>query len=114
MKIRDLVDAIDGNVLCGGDLLEKEVEYAFASDLMSDVLTVQTDNMALLTGLTNLQAIRTAEMSDINCVIFVRNKKVSNEMVDLADEHGIALIECAYSMFKTCGLLMSKGLKPIY
>jgi predicted transcriptional regulator len=114
MKIIDVAKTIDGKILCGEDKLNLEVEYAFASDLMSDVLTTQIDSMLLLTGLANLQAIRTAEMSDIQCVVFVRNKKVTQEMIDLASESGIAIIECKSSMFKVSGLLYQGGLKPIF
>ena len=114
MKIKDIAVNIDGKVLTCHDKIEQIVEYAFASDLMSDVLTTQVDRMVLLTGLANNQAIRTAEMSDIQCVIVVRNKKVSQEMIDLACESGIVLIECKSSMFKTSGLLFQEGLKPIF
>jgi len=72
MKIREVVDILNANVVSGHALLDAEVEYCFSSDLMSDVLTVETDNLMLLTGLANLQTIRTAEMSDISKIIFVR------------------------------------------
>ena len=101
---------------CAGDEADKEknFEFAFASDLMSDVLTLRNDNVVLITGLATLQTIRTAEMADINCIIFVRNKKAGKEMIELANESGIDLIECRYSMFKTSGLIFQSGLKPVY
>lgn len=114
MKIQEVVNIIGGEVLCCNHLLSKEVEFAFASDLMSDVLTTQVDKMLLLTGLANLQAIRTAEMSDISCVVFVRNKKISPEMISLATELDIIIIECKSSMFSTSGKLFSNGLKPVF
>jgi predicted transcriptional regulator len=114
MKIQDVADIIGGTVLCGDEKLNQEVDFAFASDLMSDVLTTQVDKMVLLTGLANVQALRTAEMSDIQCVVFVRNKKVTEEMIDLAAESGIVIIECKSSMFKAAGLLYQNGLKPIF
>ena len=114
MKVKEIADLLNAKVLCGEDKLEIDLEYAFASDLMSDVLTTQTEGMVLLTGLANVQAIRTAEMSDIQCVVIVRNKNVSAEMVDLASENGIVLVECEASMFKASGLLYGKGLKPIF
>ncbi len=114
MTIHDVVSIIGGEVLCGSHQLNKAVEYAFASDLMSDVLTTQVDKMILLTGLANLQAIRTAEMSDISCVVFVRNKKVTPEMISLASELGITVIECKSSMFSTSGKLFTNGLKPVF
>jgi predicted transcriptional regulator len=114
MKIQEVAEIIGGKVLCGEEKLDQEVDFAFASDLMSDVLTTQVDKMVLLTGLANLQAIRTAEMSDIHCIVFVRNKQVTDEMVELAEESGIVVIECKSSMFKTAGLLFQNGLKPIF
>lgn len=114
MKLKDVAEMLEGEVVLGFDQLEKEVEFAFASDLMSDVLTVQKDNMILLTGLANIQTLRTAEMSDISCIVFVRNKKVNPEMLKLGKESGIVLIECPCSMFKASGLLFSHGLKPVF
>lgn len=114
MKIKEVVALLNAKVVAGHAYLESEVEYCFSSDLMSDVLTVETDNLLLLTGLANLQTIRTSEMSDITKIIFVRRKKATEEMIQLAAENEIVLIECDYSMFKTSGLLYSAGLKPVY
>ncbi|MCK7529548.1 MAG: hypothetical protein MZV63_00065 [Marinilabiliales bacterium] len=69
MTIKDVVKVIDGKVVCGHDLIDKNVGKGFASDLMSDVLTLDSDDVLLITGLANTQAVRTAEMSDINCII---------------------------------------------
>lgn len=114
MTLQEVATILEGKVLCGEDSLNQEVEFAFASDLMSDVLTTQVDGMLLLTGLANVQAIRTAEMSDIQCVVIVRNKNVTTEMVELASDSGIVLIECKSSMFKASGLLFQHGLKPVF
>lgn len=114
MTIKEVVKLLDAKVVSGEALLDSEVEYAFASDLMSDVLTVEMDNVMLITGLANLQAIRTAEMSDIGKIIFVRKKRATDEMIRLAAENDIILIECDYSLFKTSGILFENGLKPVY
>ena len=114
MKISEIIELIQGRILCGEEQLNGSVEVAFASDLMSDVLTLKNDHVLLITGLNNLQTIRTAEMSDIHCIILARNKKASQEMINLAHENGQVLIECRYSVFKTCGLLFQAGVKPIF
>jgi len=114
MKIREVVDLLNAKVVSGNNQLDAEVEYCFSSDLMSDVLTVKTDNLLLVTGLANLQTIRTSEMSDITKIIFVRKKKATDEMIRLAAENETILIECDYSMFKTSGILYHAGLKPVY
>lgn len=114
MKIKEVVELLNAKVVSGFEQMEAEVEYCFASDLMSDVLTVETENLMLLTGLANLQTIRTSEMSDISKIIFVRKKNATEEMIRLAAENEMILIECDYSMFKTSGILFSAGLKPVY
>lgn len=114
MKIREVVDLLNAKVVSGENRLDSEVEYTFSSDLMSDVLTIERENILLLTGLANVQTIRTAEMSEISNIIFVRQKKATPEMLQLAEENEMILVECDYSMFKASGLLYTAGLKPVY
>lgn len=114
MKIKNIVEILDGKVVAGEQFLDKEVCFGFASDLMSDVLTLDSEQLVLITGLNNLQTIRTAEMADIECIVFVRNKKILPPMVELALENETVLIECRFSMFNTIGKLYEAGLKPVY
>jgi len=114
MTVKEVAKLLNGSVITGEENLDSQVLKAFASDLMSDVLTVKTDNMFLLTGLVNIQAIRTAEMSDINCIVFVRNKKVTEEMIRIAGENRITIIQTPYSMFKASGILYVAGIQPLF
>lgn len=114
MKVVEILKAIDGRLICGVQDANLTIGFGFASDLMSDVLTLPSANHLLITGLANLQTIRTAEMADISVIVFVRGKKASEEMINLATETGITLIETAYSMFRTSGLLYEHGLNPVY
>lgn len=114
MRISDILEIINGTLVCGFHRLNDHVEVGFASDLMSDVLTLQSSNLLLITGLANLQTIRTAEMADISAILMVRNKKSTSEILALAVELDMVIIECQYSMFRTCGLLFQSGLKAIY
>lgn len=114
VKVVDLIDKLNASVICGKEDLNQDINFGFASDLMSDVLTLDADNLLLITGLNNLQTIRTSEMSDISFILFVRDKKVSKEMKKLACENDITLIECSYSMFKACAMLYEMGLEPVY
>ncbi len=114
MTLKEVVEIVNGTVLCGEEFLEREIQLGFASDLMSDVLTLLADDILLITGLSNNQAVRTAEMSDITQILFVRDKKPTKTMIDLAREQGITIIVTSYSMFKSSGLLFQKGLQPVY
>lgn len=114
MKLKELVEQLGGTVVCCEECLDRDVEYAFASDLMSDVLTVKSEKLLLITGLANIQAVRTAEMSDIQAIVFVRNKRVSEDMIRLAQENCIVLIEYPGTMFRVSGFLHGLGIKAVY
>lgn len=114
MKFRDILQVVEGEVLCGHDHLDMDVEYAFASDLMSDVLTLKSRNFILITGLCNVQSVRTAEISDIHAILYVRDKDVNSEMITIGQENNMLILRTPYSMFRTIGCLYAAGLKPLY
>ncbi len=114
MNLKEVTSILEAEVICGQSRLEREVQAVFASDLMSDVLTIDSDKLLLLTGLVNIQTIRTSEMSDIKNIVLVRNKKASPEMIALAKENRIVILQCRYSMYKACGLLFQNGINPVY
>ncbi|HKK67568.1 MAG TPA: hypothetical protein VJ946_05125 [Bacteroidales bacterium] len=114
MNVHQINRAINGIILTG-TAPDKEYSYAFASDLMSDVLTLDVDDgLILLTGLSTTQTIRTAEMSNVSCVVIARGKRVTNEMIRLAEENDIALISCTSSLYGVSGKLFENGIKPVY
>lgn len=113
MTLREIAKLINGQVLLGEDRLDEEITQAFASDLMSDVLTLKSSPL-LLTGLCNVQTIRTCDMACIDHVIVVRNKKPNDEMLELAEENGMVLITSEFSLFKVCGILYAAGIMPLY
>lgn len=113
LKIEDLLVKLNANLHVGSkdSYVPKQ---AFGSDLMSDVLTLEDDDILLITGLANPQTIRTAEMADISLIIIVRGKEVTEEMKDLAKENEITILSSPFSLFKVCGVLYQNGLKPIF
>jgi len=115
MTVEEVVALVEGQIVGGAQFKDQQVECVFASDLMSDVLTLRNEkSLMLMTGLCNLQAIRTCEMSDICIVLFVRGKKVTPEMIELAEDNEMVLIETNFSMFKSSGILYGAGIPPIY
>ncbi|MFA7116718.1 MAG: DRTGG domain-containing protein [Bacteroidales bacterium] len=114
MKLKEIVELLDAEVVVGKENLDKNVDFAFASDLMSDVLTLRTEDFLLITGLSNNQCIRTAEMSDVSYVLIARNKEVTKDMIEMAKDNDMVLMRTKYSLFKTSGILYGKGLKPVY
>lgn len=114
MKLSLIIEKVSGTLVTQFSGEEIECKTAFTSDLMSDVLTIDAQKTLLITGLVNLQTVRTAEMSDIECVILARNKRASTEMIALANKCKISLVESPFSVFRIAGLLYENGLKPLY
>lgn len=110
MKIKQIKDLLDAEVLCGEENLDHEVISACCSDMMSDVLAYVKDQGVLLTGLINSQVIRTANMMDMVCVVFVRDKAPTEEMVELARECGIVVMTSKLRAFEASGILYEAGI----
>lgn len=110
MKISTIKDLLEAEVVCCEEGLAHHVYSACGSDMMSDVLAYVKDQAVLLTGLLNSQVIRTAEMMDMKCVVFVRSKAPTAEMVELAQESGIVILTTKKRMYEACGILYSNGL----
>ena len=110
MKIGEIKALLSADVLCGVEDLDCEVCSACSSDMMSDVLAFVKDQAVLLTGLVNPQVVRTAEMMDMRCIVFVRRKNPTEEMISLAKTSGIVMMKTDLRMFEACGKLYSAGL----
>lgn len=110
MKLGDVLQIIEGKVISETVDLELEVTTGGGADLMSDVLAFTNEGMLLMTGLTNQQVIRTAEMAGTAAIVFVRGKIPPPETIALARQRGIPLLASRYTMFETCGRLFAAGL----
>lgn len=110
MKINEIKDLLDAQVLCCEENLGREVYSACGCDLMSDVLAYVKDQAVLLTGLVNPQVIRTAVMMDMVCIIFVRSKTPTEEMLNLARDNGIVVMCTDKRLYEACGIIYSSGL----
>ena len=111
MKICEIQKHLNARVLTCENLLDRDVNSACGSDMMSDVLAFVKDQAVLLTGLVNPQVVRTAMMMDMLCIVFVRNKKPSRDILDLADENGIVVMTTEKRLFDACGILYTNGLQ---
>ena len=111
MTVKGIAEILKAEVLCCEDLIDKiEISSAFASDMMSDVLAYVKDQGMLITGLVNPQVVRTAEMMDLTCIVFVRGKRPGDAMLNLASQKNIVLLTTQDRMFPACGKLYKAGL----
>lgn len=113
MTLREVIRILDCRVWSGKANLDSEVRAGCGCDLMSDVLAFIKPGAMLLTGLNNLQAIRTAEVAEIKIICFVSGKQPSPEVVALAKENGITLLTTSLLMFEACGKLYMNGLNGL-
>ena len=111
MTISEMQEILDAKFLYGEELADVDVEFVFSADMMSDVLAYGGKCSVLMTGLCNPQVVRTAEMLDIVCIIFVRGKMPDDNMLALAIGKGIAILATDHYMFTACGLLYGNGLR---
>ena len=110
MTVRDVREGLGARVLAGAEHLDREVRSACGADMMSDVLAFSQEHSVLLTGLCNPQVIRTAEMLDIVCIIFVRGKKPDESMLEMVRERNLVVLANGHRMFSSCGMLYQAGL----
>jgi predicted transcriptional regulator len=110
LKLSDVKEILNADVVVGTEKLDMEVKTAFGADLMSDVLAFAKGGSLLLTGLTNTQVIRIANVLDIAAIILVRGKKPQAEALLLAKELQIPILTTKYILFETAGRLYAKGI----
>ena len=110
MKLGKILETIEGKVITENVDLDQEVEMGCGADLMSDVLAFTHEGTLLMSGLTNPQVVRTAEMAGIKAIVFVRGKIPPPETIALAEQKGIPLLASKFTMFETCGRIYKAGL----
>ncbi len=113
MTVREIAGLLDATWLCCQEEAGREVHAAFASDMMSDVLAYVREDTLLLTGLVNSQSVRTCEMLDVPCIVFVRGKEPQPDALEMAMEIGMPALKTPYTMFEVCGRLYAAGLPPV-
>jgi predicted transcriptional regulator len=110
VTLQDVKEILEAEVMVGADQLDREVTTAFGADLMSDVLAFAKPSSVLLTGLTNSQVIRTADVLDIAAIVMVRGKRPLPETIQLAEELQIPILMTKYILFESAGRLYTKGM----
>jgi predicted transcriptional regulator len=113
MKLNEICELLNCRVLYGSDVMNIEINTCLCSDMMSDVLTHAEPWALLVTGLTNSQSVRTANVADAAAIVFIRGKKPDEQTVELAKEMRIPLLATEMGMFEACGKLYDEGMKGI-
>ena len=111
MKLAEIKDMLQCQVLTGEDALSMEVETVVASDGMSEILAFAHPGALMITGLTNVQSVRTADIANVRAMIYIRGKRPDTRTIDVAREKKIPVLATSLGMFDVCGILREAGLK---
>ncbi len=111
MTINEIAKTVSAEILFESSVCQdSDIQYAVAADLMSEVMLGTVDGSLIVTGLMNPQVIRTAEMMNAIAVLFVRGKKIPDQVMELAQDRNVTLLSSGCTMFEACGLLYSGGI----
>lgn len=111
MTLAEIKDVLQCEVLTGDDELSMEIETVVASDGMSEILAFARPGALMLTGLTNIQSVRTADIANVRAIIYIRGKRPADKAINLARESNIPVLATGLGMFDVCGMLRELGLK---
>lgn len=113
MKLSEIKEVLEADIIVGHEMLDIEVTCGAASDLMSDLLKNPKEGALLLTGLTSIQAIKTSLIAGMAAIVFVRGKKPDSEIISYAVTHDVPILSTPYNMYSSCGRLFRRGLLSI-
>jgi len=111
MKLAEVTELLDGEILEGVDASEMIIDRAYAADLLSDVLALTDERTTLITGTISPQVIRVADILNVVAIIFVRGKRPPQSVVTYAQRVGIPVMCTKMTMFESCGLLYANGVR---
>ena len=113
MKLSEIGALLQCEVLAGEDDLCVDIQQVVASDGMSEILAFAKSRELMITGLTNIQSIRTADIAGVSAVIYCRGKRPDKKVIEFARQKKIPVLVTPMVMFDICGILFNKGLKGV-
>jgi predicted transcriptional regulator len=111
MRLKEVKDILNADMISGDHDLEKEIKCAIAAELLSDVLALAQEGALLITGFTHPQVVYAADAANLCAILFIRGKWPNEATLQLAAQKKIPLLTTSFMMFETCGLLYEYGLK---
>lgn len=113
MTLDDVRELLKCKLLTPDADLSKEIKEVVASDGMSEILAFARSDELMITGLTNIQSIRTADIAGVSAVIYCRGKCPADNVVEFARRKNIPVLVTDMVMFDICGILYNKGLRGV-
>ena len=102
MTLNEMAEVLKAEILVKGECLHKPIRHVVASDLMSDVLLVDEEDLLLLTSLASDQVVRTAQIIGAVGVVVVNGTPLPSSMERVAQELCMTLATCKQGKYETC------------
>ena len=113
MKLLEIKDILKARVLTGNDDLDRNIVAGGAADIMEAFLSAVAKDGLILTGLMSEEVVRTATISQVGAVVFVRGQEPTPRIIGQAERHNLPLLVTDYSMFVSIGKLYMNGLRGL-
>lgn len=88
----------------------REIEGVFITDMLSDVMAGAASGNLWVTVQTHKNIVPAANLVDVAAIVITGGKNVPKDTLDLANQHGIAILHTELSTFELIGKLYSLGL----
>jgi len=110
IKVNQVVEVFNLEIICGKELLDTEVEGGYASDMLSDVMAngKKGDIWITLQGHPNIVAV--AKLKEIAAIVMVNNRKPEEETVKKAKAENIPIMTTTLPAFEIAGRLHEMGI----
>ena len=110
MTVKELQSKLNLNPL--NEVSDIEIDGAFISDMLSDVMAGAKAGNVWVTVQTHKNTIAAANLVDVPAIIVVRGKKVQEDTLQMADRVGVTLFTTGLDSFQVAVSLYEAGLKP--
>lgn len=112
MKLADIVEKLGLEVVCGQEKLTADVEYAYVSDMLSDVMANAQEGAIWLTIQVHQNIVAVAAMREFPAIVCTKNRRPEADTIEKAIDENIALLVADKTTFEAAGLLWEMGIRP--
>ncbi|MBQ6136738.1 MAG: hypothetical protein IJI73_05150 [Kiritimatiellae bacterium] len=98
MTLAEIVEKVGGSIAV--DKPGAEAKFAYASDLLSDVMGHCGDESVLITIQNHLNAIAVCTLDGIEIVVICHGRPIPDDMAEAAKREGVAIVTTPLSQFE--------------
>lgn len=101
MKVCELADKLGLEAL-SLPCPDKEIEGAYAGDLLSWVMGRAESGCVWATIMTNINVVAVASLADVSACVICEDCEVTNEIIDTAKGKGVNLLRTSLPLYELC------------